>query len=218
MMPSAGCSALTCSHTPSGWRRTRKAPVRPAATPPLPDDWDGVVRLVASMRARTASPSLILHRLGSYAPQHSLHLALAESAGSGERCSCSASSTRPTTGGTSARSRTRASARTRCRASLFFGKEGAVRGRTFQDRVNTISCLAVLHNAVVVWNTLRIGEIVTQLRAEGHVITDEDLARTSPLLHAHINPFGHTASTCIGCGVLNPGFPPYAVAPSSALP
>jgi hypothetical protein len=65
-----------------------------------------------------------------------------------------------------------------------------VRGRTFQDQVNTFSCLAVLHNAVVVWNTLRIGEAVAQLRAEGHVVTDEDLARTSPLLHAHINPFG----------------------------
>ena len=43
---------------------------------------------------------------------------------------------------------------------------------------------------MVVWNTLRISEVVAQLRAEGHVITDEDLARTSPLLHAHINPFG----------------------------
>jgi hypothetical protein len=42
----------------------------------------------------------------------------------------------------------------------------------------------------VVWNTLRISEVVAQLRAEGHVITDEDLARTSPLLHAHMNPFG----------------------------
>ena len=44
--------------------------------------WDDtlirVVRLVASMRARTASPSLILHRLGSYARQNSLHQALAE--------------------------------------------------------------------------------------------------------------------------------------------
>lgn len=30
------------------------------------------------MRARTASPSLILHRLGSYARQNSLHQALAE--------------------------------------------------------------------------------------------------------------------------------------------
>jgi Tn3 transposase DDE domain len=48
----------------------------------------------------------------------------------------------------------------------------------------------VLHNAVVAWNTLRIGGVVASLRAEGHAISDEELARTSPLLHAHINPFG----------------------------
>ncbi len=65
-----------------------------------------------------------------------------------------------------------------------------MRSRTFQDQVNTFSCLAVLHNAVVVWNTLRIGEVIAQLRAEEHAITDKELARTSPLLHAHINPFG----------------------------
>jgi len=147
---------------------------------------DGVVRLVASMRARIASPSLILHRLGSYARQNSLHQALAEigrvrktvfvlrfldDAGYRQHIG------RELNKGERSR-------------FLFFGKEGAVRGRTFQDQVNTFSCLAVLHNAVVVWNTLRIGEVVTQLRAEGHVITDEDLARTSPLLHTHINPFG----------------------------
>ncbi len=71
-----------------------------------------------------------------------------------------------------------------------YSKEGAMRGRTFQDQVNTFSCLAVLHNAVVAWNTLRLGEVVSGLRADGHVIPDRELARTSPLLHAHINPFG----------------------------
>ena len=58
-------------------------------------------------------------------------------------------------------------------------------------RENTSSCLAVLHNAVVAWNTLRLGEVVAGLRAEGgHGIPDRELARTSPLGHAHINPFG----------------------------
>ena len=32
--------------------------------------WDGVVRVIASMRTRVASPSLILHRLGSYCFWH----------------------------------------------------------------------------------------------------------------------------------------------------
>jgi len=52
------------------------------------------------------------------------------------------------------------------------------------------SCLAVLHNAVVAWNTRRLGPVVEQLRAERHLIEDATLALTTPLLHAHINPFG----------------------------
>jgi TnpA family transposase len=40
--------------------------------------WDEVVRVIASMRTRVASPSLILHRLGSYARRNSIYQALAE--------------------------------------------------------------------------------------------------------------------------------------------
>ena len=152
--------------------------------------WDGVVRLIASMRARTASPSLILHRLGSYARQNSLHQALAEIGRVRKtvfalRFLDDAAYRRRIGQELNKGERSHALAR-----FLFFGKEGAVRGRTFQDQVNTFSCLAVLHNAVVAWNTLRIGEVVARLRAEGHQIPDQELARTSPLPHAHINPFG----------------------------
>jgi hypothetical protein len=49
---------------------------------------------------------------------------------------------------------------------LCFGKEGALRGREFGDQIQTFSCLSVLHNVVVAWNTLHIGPIVGQLRAE----------------------------------------------------
>jgi TnpA family transposase len=50
---------------------------------------------------------------------------------------------------------------------LCFGKEGVLRGREFGDQVHTFSCLSVLHNAVVAWNLIQIGELVGQLRAEG---------------------------------------------------
>ena len=33
-------------------------------------------------------------------------------------------------------------------------------------------------------------EVVAQLRATGHAVLDDDLARVSPLLHAHITPNG----------------------------
>ncbi len=56
--------------------------------------------------------------------------------------------------------------------------------------MNKASCLSLLSNAVLVWNTLRIVEIVSQLRAAGHVIADHDLARVSPLMHGHVIPNG----------------------------
>jgi hypothetical protein len=41
-----------------------------------------------------------------------------------------------------------------------------------------------------VWNTVHIARIVDQLRAAGHQVRDEDLARVSPLAHAHVIPNG----------------------------
>jgi Tn3 transposase DDE domain len=45
-------------------------------------------------------------------------------------------------------------------------------------------------NAVLVWNTVRMGEIVARLRAVGETILDGDLARISPLAYAHVIPNG----------------------------
>ena len=40
--------------------------------------WDETVRVIASIQERLVSASLILHRLGSYSRQNSIHRALAE--------------------------------------------------------------------------------------------------------------------------------------------
>jgi hypothetical protein len=43
---------------------------------------------------------------------------------------------------------------------------------------------------VPAWNTVHITRTVDQLRAAGHQVQDEDLARVSPLAHAHVIPDG----------------------------
>jgi hypothetical protein len=73
---------------------------------------------------------------------------------------------------------------------LCFGKEGKLRGREFEDQLHSFSCLAILHNAVVAWNLKHIALLIEQLHAEGHIISDDDLALTSPLVRRHINPYG----------------------------
>src|SRR5919197_3869592 len=61
---------------------------------------------------------------------------------------------------------------------------------------NKASCLSLLCNAVLVWNTVHRSRIIRQLRATGVTITDEEVAFISPLAYAHVIPngtyfFGH---------------------------
>src|SRR5205807_253743 len=49
--------------------------------------------------------------------------------------------------------------------SLFFGKQGALRGRGFDDQFRSFSCLGVLHNAVVAWNIIQVGRLVESAAA-----------------------------------------------------
>jgi hypothetical protein len=50
-------------------------------------------------------------------------------------------------------------------------------------------------NAVVLWTTRYIDAAVAQLRAEGHEIRDEDIARLSPLKHKNLNCLGRYSFT-----------------------
>ena len=73
---------------------------------------------------------------------------------------------------------------------LFFANRGEFRGGDLNEIMDKTSCLSLLCNATVVWNTVRMQKIVEQLRASGQAVRDEDLARIWPLLFEHILPNG----------------------------
>ena len=54
---------------------------------------------------------------------------------------------------------------------LFFANRGEFRSGDAEEIMNKASCLSLLSNAVLVWGTLQIAEIVNQLRAAGHAPT-----------------------------------------------
>ena len=83
---------------------------------------------------------------------------------------------------------------------LFFADRGEFRTGDYEEIMNKASCLSLLSNAVLVWNTMAITKIVTQLRAAGETVADEDLARISPLMHRHVIPNGtyHFAGPNLG--------------------
>ena len=73
---------------------------------------------------------------------------------------------------------------------LFFANQGAFQTGDYEEIMNKATCLSLLSNAVLVWNTVHMMRIIKQLRASGERITDEELARISPLAFAHVIPNG----------------------------
>ena len=76
------------------------------------------------------------------------------------------------------------------RKNLFFADQGEFRTGDYQEIMNKASCLSLVFNAILVWNTLQIAKIVESLRQAGTPVADEDLARISPLMHRHVIPNG----------------------------
>lgn len=65
-----------------------------------------------------------------------------------------------------------------------------IRRRTLEEQTNQAQCLNLVTNAVVFWNTVYMGRAIDELRAEGHAVSDDDVAHLSPARFEHINPYG----------------------------
>ena len=68
--------------------------------------------------------------------------------------------------------------------------EGKIRRRYDEEQLNQVSCLNLVTNAVVLWNTVYLGAVLDQLRTEDHNVDNGDVVHLSPARYAHINPYG----------------------------
>jgi hypothetical protein len=73
---------------------------------------------------------------------------------------------------------------------LLFANQGAFQTSDYEEIMNKATCLSLLSNAVLMWNTVHMTRILAQLRATGETIADEDVARLSPAAFAHVIPNG----------------------------
>jgi TnpA family transposase len=164
------------------------------------EHWGEVLRLVSSLHAGTVLPFAMLRKLAAYQRQNQLDLALQE-LGRIERTLFMLDwlESRPL--------------RQRCQAGLnkseqrhalaqavFTFKQGRVADRSHDAQQFRASGLNLVIAAIVYWNATYIADAVEHLRAQGHVVSDELLAHTSPLTWEHIGFSGdflwaHAAAT-----------------------
>ena len=74
--------------------------------------------------------------------------------------------------------------------AVFHGKRGELRQHYREGQEDQLGALGLVLNMIVIWNTIYMETALNQLRAEGFLVRDEDVARLSPLLHPHINMLG----------------------------
>lgn len=73
---------------------------------------------------------------------------------------------------------------------VFFADQGEFTTGDYAEIMNKASCLSLVSNAVLYWNTLHINNLVTGLRERGEVIEDETLSHISLLPYKHVIPNG----------------------------
>ena len=73
---------------------------------------------------------------------------------------------------------------------IFFANQGKFQVGDYEEIMNKVSCLSLVSNAVLYWNTIRMTEIIAQLRKNGEIINNKTLSHISLLMHKHLITMG----------------------------
>lgn len=73
---------------------------------------------------------------------------------------------------------------------IFFANQGKFQVGDYEEIMNKSSCLSLVSNAVLYWNTVKITEIINQLKNNGEEISDRTLTHISLLPHRHLITMG----------------------------
>jgi TnpA family transposase len=154
------------------------------------EQWDQLVRVVASLRNRTAPAHVVLRRLASSAPSDRLAKALTALGRALRSLYLFRYIQEEDLRARMQLQLNRGEGRHQVARRLFFANQGAFQTGDYEEIMNKATCLSLLSNAAVVWNTVQMSRIIEQLRARGETITNTDLARISPMAFSHIIPNG----------------------------
>jgi TnpA family transposase len=161
-----------------------------AEVPLIREQWDQLVRVAASLRHRSAPAHVVLQRLTNASPSDRVAKALTALGRIIKTIFILRYIHEEPLRRRIQLQLNRGEARHEVARWLFFANRGEFRTGDYEEIMNKASCLSLLSNAVVVWNTVAMEKIVAQLRATGQDVQDAHLARVSPLLHQHIIPNG----------------------------
>lgn len=152
--------------------------------------WDDLLRVAGSLKRGWVTSSLFISRMQAYPRQNALARALQEYGRLVKTLFILRYLENPNYRRRIHTQLNKGEALHALRQFLFFANQGYIRRHQPEDQANQASCLNLVTNAVVTWNTIYMTDALANLRANGHAVSDSDLVHLSPALYAHINRYG----------------------------
>jgi TnpA family transposase len=154
------------------------------------DDYDDMLRLVASLKMGRVTASTLVSKLQAYPRQHHLTRVLQEY-GKLVRTRFILRYLADTTyQRLILKQLNKGESVHRLRRFLMFDHLGQLRKPDIPSIINQAGCLNLVTNAIVVWNTVYMQAAVESLRSDGTAIEESLLTQLSPIRFKHIFPYG----------------------------
>ena len=165
----------------------------PIKTETIRDNWEDILRVAGSLKLGTVKASDLVRALHAGSKQSELAKAIAEVGRVAKSLFLLSYVDDEAYRRRVLVQLNRHEARHNLARELFHGDRGQVRKRYREGQEDQLSSLGLVLNAGALWNTLYLDQAVSHLRGsstEGAEVRDDDLARVSPLMHAHIRVLG----------------------------
>jgi TnpA family transposase len=154
------------------------------------EQWDAMLRVALSLKQRTAPAHVIVPRLTNSFPSARLSKAFTNLGRIIKTQYILRYLTDRDLRQTGQRQLNKGEYRHKLPRRIFFADPGEFTTGDYEEIRNKASCLSLVSHAILYWNTLKITEIVDNLRAQGEDIDKETLAHISLLPFRHVVPNG----------------------------
>lgn len=154
------------------------------------EQWDAMLRVTLSLKQRTTPAHVVVQRLTNSFPSDRLSKAFTNLGRILKTEYILRYLTDPELRRTVQLQLNKGESRHKLPRRIFFADQGEFTTGDYEEIMNKASCLSLVSNAVLYWNTLKIADIVDQLKLHGEEIDNATLAHISLLPFKHVVPNG----------------------------
>lgn len=154
------------------------------------EQWEPMMRVVLSLKQRTAPAHVVVQRLTNSSPSDRLSKAFTNLGRILKTQYILRYLTDPALRRTVQLQLNKGEYRHKLPRWIFFADQGEFTTGDYEEIMNKASCLSLVSNAILYWNTTKIGDIVENLRQQGEAVDDETLSHISLLPFKHVLPNG----------------------------